>query len=132
MIACDQYLLADLKGFFIAAIVLKFMSLGSLCTLLKLAWQIDNTYLACACVDFLLGILLTPSDSLFDNEPTNSSKDAVGELERFFELFFNEIRSKSDNEDLEPNSNGSIVDFFRRFLKIGLVEIIKNSSWKFL
>lgn len=129
MIACDQYLLADLKGFFIAAIVLKFMSLGSLCTLLKLAWQIDNTYLACACVDFLLGILITPSDSLFDSESTNSTKDTVGELERFFELFFNEIRS--NNED-ESNSNGSVVDFFRRFLKIGLVEIIKNSSWKFL
>ena len=129
MIACDQYLLVDLKGFFIAAIVLKFMSLGSLCTLLKLAWQIDNTYLACACVDFLLSILITPSDSLFDSEPTNSIKDTVGELERFFELFFNEIRS--NNED-ETKSNGSVVDFFRRFLKIGLVEIIKNSSWKFL
>ena len=104
-------MLTDLKQFFLATLAYRFLSLGSICSLFKLAWHLNCSFLASACVEYFLGLFQTSATSEEDFMGQDSVYDRFNELERFFDSFVVEINS-SDNE---RNSEGfSSCEYFRR------------------
>lgn len=144
-IASDCYLLADLRNFFLLTLAHRFLTVGSLFSLFKLATHLNCSFLACACVDFLLGLFLhggvswptTTNDasSSLDVDTYNnlSSSNRLAELQQFFDLFMDDIQhDKNSQEEASASVDGiDSLDFLKRYLKIGLTEIIKNNSWRF-
>jgi hypothetical protein len=148
VLACDRFFLTDLKEFFISMLAWKFISIGTLSSLFKLAWRLSNSYLASACVEFLLaqfqyfsamhtGLERQQSsvdESASDKSSSENETQCLDGFREFFEMFLSELKSEdnvSPTENELDNSNNTLLNYFRKFLKIGLIEIIKNNSWKF-
>jgi hypothetical protein len=126
ILACDQYMLNDLKDFFVAVLVNEFLSSGTLSVCFKLAWYVSSQFLASAVVDFLLSKVGSSDDTLLEKETT---LNAI--LYDFRQTSTGLIVNRSQIFLMNENNEKLLMEYFRRVIKTALGEIIKNNTWKF-
>jgi hypothetical protein len=125
ILACDQYMLNDLKDFFVAVLVNEFLSTQTLSVCFKLAWYVNSQFLASAVVDLLLSELGS-NETILEKE---SALDAI-----LFDLKQTSnglIVNRSQIFLMNENNERLLMEYFRRVMRTALSEIIKNNTWKF-
>jgi hypothetical protein len=131
---CDRFFLQELKEFFISTLLSKFLSISTWFVCFKLAWFLNNQYIANACIDFLLAQII--------QYPINKENgdDGLIQFKDVFEILLNNLKSLDfSNSCTSASSSSSILnenekqpfEMLRKTLKMALSEIIKNNNWKF-
>lgn len=145
IMACDRFILNDLKEFFISVLISKFMSLSTLVSCFKLSWYLNCSFLSNASIDFLLSEFQVHSSHV----DLNSQNESLKYFFHVFNFLLDNLRLSVDktNERLTEqaqvsftltdtasqvnNNEKLLVESFRKVFKHALSEIIKNNYWKF-
>ncbi len=149
ILACDRFFLTELKDLFISILVCKFLSLSTWSMCFKLAYYLNNSYLANASMDFLISkleifpIMKSKLSKQINNDENDEcvnkmdlENDLISDSEECIE-FFDVLEYLLDSLKNEPMNNSNsvdqdkkLIDYFRKVLKSGLIEVIKNNHWK--
>jgi hypothetical protein len=145
VMTCDQFILVDLRDFFISVLISKFLSLSTWTMCFKLAFYLNSSLLANACVDFLFSVMLEfpmkKSELLkkkneLETDPNDEEKMLVDQLAdsdeesnhidqddyvEFLELFDYLVDGLKADE---------LTDHLRKIFKSSLIDIIKNNYLK--
>lgn len=149
ILACDHFFLVELKDLFISILICKFLSLSTWSMCFKLAYFLNNSFLANASMDFLFSKLeifpimkakLNKHINKDDNDECANKMELEREISSDHEEyidFFDVLEYLLDSLKNEPMNNSNLVnqdkqliEYFRKVLKTGLIEIIKNNYWK--
>jgi hypothetical protein len=131
---CDRFFLHELKEFFISTLMYKFLTLSNWSECFKLAWFLNNQYIANVCIDFLLAQIM--------KFPISKEKypSIVVQFKHVFQNLLINLRNLRDLNSSNSSQFSSKImcenanelsEMLKKCFKMALSEIIRNNKWKF-
>lgn len=137
VLACDRFILNDLKELFVSILVNQFMNVNTFVSVFKLAWLLNNSVMEQASVDYFLSKLNSFSNATNGDDDLGSDLDenlkCCGLVDYVFDCFKQEdclaLRANSNLSMMtssECSQEKLLIDYLKRSLKLALGDIIKK------